>query len=66
MSGSAQTAVISWDAVIGKHYQVQFKNDLTSAWTNLGVQLTATNLSLSATDNTAYGKQRVYRVAVAP
>jgi sugar lactone lactonase YvrE len=67
MSGAAQTAVISWDAVIGKNYQVQFKNDLTAAWTNLGAQVTATNLSLSATDNAAGGsKQRVYRVTVAP
>jgi sugar lactone lactonase YvrE len=67
MSGAAQTAVISWDAVIGKNYQVQFKNDLTAAWTNLGATMTATNLNLSATDNATGGsKQRVYRVTVAP
>jgi sugar lactone lactonase YvrE len=67
MFGAAQTAVISWDAIIGKNYQVQFKNDLTAAWTNLGVPVTATNLSLSATDNATGGnKQRVYRVTVAP
>ena len=67
MSGAAQMAVISWDAIIGKTYQVQFKNDLTAAWTDLDSSVTATNLSLSATDNATGGsQQRVYRVTVTP
>jgi sugar lactone lactonase YvrE len=67
MSGAAQAAAISWDAVIGKKYQVQFKNDLKTAWTNLNAPVTATNLSLSVTDIAAGGKkQRVYRVTVTP
>ena len=45
-SGATQAVTISWDAVIGKQYQVQFKNDLASAWTNLGTFVTATNLTL--------------------
>jgi hypothetical protein len=57
--------MISWDAVIGKTYQVQFKTDLAAAWTNLGAPITATNFTLSATDN-ATGSQRVYRVLVTP
>jgi sugar lactone lactonase YvrE len=65
MSGAAQTAVISWEAVIGKNYQLQFKNDLAAAWANLGASVTATNLILSATDNSA-SQQRVYRVLVTP
>lgn len=63
ISGAAQTATISWDAVIGKNYQVQFKDDLSAAWFNLGAAVTATGLSLSATDNsTGAGGLRVYRV----
>lgn len=65
MSGATHAVTLFWDAVIGKTYQVQFKNDLVSAWTNLGAPMTATNLSLSATDNAA-GPQRVYRVLVTP
>jgi NHL repeat-containing protein len=67
ISGATRSVTISWDAVIGKIYQVQFKNDLAAAWTNLGASVTATNLSLSATDNaTAGGNQRVYQVLVTP
>jgi sugar lactone lactonase YvrE len=67
MSGASGAVTISWDTVIGKNYQVQFKNDLTAAWTNLGATVTATNLSLSVTDNaTGASKQHVYRVTVAP
>jgi sugar lactone lactonase YvrE len=65
MSGSAWTMTISWDAVIGKNYQVQFKNDLTAAWTNLGAFVTATNLNLSVTDD-FIGTQRNYHVLVLP
>jgi sugar lactone lactonase YvrE len=65
MSGATQVVTISWDTVIGKTYQMQFKNDLASAWTNLGAPVTATNLILSATDNAA-SQQRVYRVLVTP
>ena len=61
ISGAARTTVISWDAVIGKKYQAQFKTDLTAAWANLGPAVMATNLSLSATDNAA-GGMRIYRV----
>jgi NHL repeat len=52
---------ISWDAVIGKSYQAQFKTDLSAAaWMNLGSPLTANSLSLSATD--AAGGTRFYRI----
>jgi sugar lactone lactonase YvrE len=65
MSGAAGAVTISWDAVIGKNYQVQFKNDLPAAWSNLGASVTATNLSMSTTDN-FIGTQRNYRVLVLP
>jgi len=62
LSGAARDTTISWDAILGKKYQVQFKTDLSAAaWTNMGSALTATNLSLNATDNAAVG-MRVYRV----
>jgi len=67
MSGVSGAVTISWDAVIGKNYEVQFKNDLTAAWTNLGTSVTATNFSLSAKDNaTAGSNQRIYQVLVTP
>jgi len=65
MSGTGTAATISWDAVIGKTYQVQFKTDLAAAWENLGAPVMATNLTLNATDNAA-GSQQVYRVLVSP
>ncbi len=34
--GAAHAATISWDAIIGRVYQVQFRTDLTGAWMNLG------------------------------
>ncbi len=61
LAGATHTATVSWDAVIGKIYQVQFKSDLTAAWSNLGLPQSATGFSLSATDNSATG-MKVYRV----
>jgi hypothetical protein len=66
VSSTGTLAVISWNAVIGKKYQVQFKNDLAAEWTNLGASFTATNLSLSTTDNSGIGPQSFYRVLVTP
>lgn len=65
MSDATHAVTISWDAVIGKTYQVQFKNDLAAAWTNLGAAVTATNSRLKTTDD-AVSQQRVYRVLVTP
>lgn len=62
LTGALHSATLSWDAVIGKKYQVQFKSDLTAAaWTNLGSPLTATDFTLSAPDNAATGL-KIYRV----
>ena len=65
ISGVTHAVTISWNAVIGKKYQVQFKDDLAAAWTNLGSVVTATNFNLSAADN-ATDLQRVYRVLLVP
>ena len=61
-TGGTYTAALSWDTVIGKKYQVQFKTDISAAaWTNLGSPLTATDFNLIATDISATG-MKVYRV----
>ena len=66
-SGATHTVTIAWPAVIGKQYQVQFKDDLAAAWSNLGSPVIATGLDLSATDNAIGGnKQRIYRVLLVP
>jgi sugar lactone lactonase YvrE len=59
--GATHVTTISWDTVVGRKYQVQLKTDLSVSWTNLGSILTATNLTLSATDASA-GRSRYYRV----
>jgi sugar lactone lactonase YvrE len=61
------TATISWDSVIGKKYQVLFRDGLTAGWSNLGATVTATGLSLSASDNfIAASQQRFYQVLIVP
>jgi len=66
LTGGAHTATISWDTVIGKKYQVQFKADLSAAgWTNLGSVVTAVDYASGTTDNSATG-MKVYRVLLVP
>ncbi len=59
---SDETAALSWDAVIGKSYQVQYKENLEDAdWQNLGDVIVATQTTESVSVvNTA--KERVYRI----
>lgn len=58
-SGSGRT--ISWEAVVGCGYQVQFKDSLTTGWQNLGAAVTATALAVTQTD--AYpAATRFYRI----
>ncbi len=61
ISGAARVTTLSWNAVLGKNYQVQFQANLSAAWTILGVDVTATNLNMSVTD-TAPSGQRYFRV----
>jgi hypothetical protein len=54
---------ITWGAVVGKTYQIQFSSDLTlSDWNNLGSAITATNDTMAALDSIASGARRFYRV----
>jgi DNA-binding beta-propeller fold protein YncE len=57
---------ISWDGIIGKRYQVQYKRALdSSAWTNSGQPITAASPIVGQTDhNLGPGTQRIYRVIV--
>jgi sugar lactone lactonase YvrE len=66
ISGTPPVATLSWDAVIGKKYQVQFRDNLAADWSNLGLPATASSLSMSATDNSGASSQRFYRVLVMP
>jgi hypothetical protein len=65
-NGSAR---LSWDAIAGVSYQVQFAKDLTgAAWTNLGDPILATGKVAGETDTTTTtaGRQRFYRVVILP
>jgi len=66
ISGVPPVANLSWDAVIGKKYQVQFRDNLAADWSNLGLPVTAASLSMSSTDKSGAGLQRFYRVLVMP
>jgi sugar lactone lactonase YvrE len=64
MNNNAVT--ISWDAVIGRKYQVQCRHGLDSAaWLNLGLPVTAISPGVSQTDSSvSSGTKRIYRVIV--
>lgn len=57
---------ISWDGIIGRRYQVQYKlSSDSAAWTNFGAPITATNPCVGHTDNNpSPPSQRIYRVIV--
>jgi uncharacterized repeat protein (TIGR03803 family) len=56
---------VSWRAIVGKTYQVQFNSDLTSTnWNNLGSAITATNAAMAICDSIGSDLQRLYRVVL--
>jgi hypothetical protein len=58
---------LSWNAISGQTYRLQFKQNLSSAlWTNLSPDLTATGSSASKTDTLGLSAARLYRVQVLP
>ena len=59
---------LSWNAVIGKAYQVQYTGTMNSTnWSNLGAPIIATSLTASQTDNTTgVAPQKFYRVIITP
>jgi peptidoglycan hydrolase-like amidase len=61
---SNSTAMLSWEAIPGTTYRVQFKNDLDDAeWTNLPPDVTASTSVASLTDSPGVA-QRFYRILV--
>lgn len=60
---SAGAVSFTWSSSSGLKYRVQYKNQLTDPnWTQLGADITATNMTTSATDNSPGSEQRFYRV----
>ncbi len=58
-------AILTWQTVVGGHYQVQNRNDLLQTnWSNLGNSVTAAGSSLSWTNGVSGFGQRYYRVNV--
>jgi hypothetical protein len=57
---------LTWGAVTGLLYQIQYKTNLfESNWHNLGSPIAATNLSMTTSDLTT-GPQRFYRIVWSP
>jgi hypothetical protein len=58
---------ISWGAISGLTYQVQYTTNLAEPnWVALPPDVTATNATASTTDFTQPDTQRFYRVVVVP
>ncbi len=56
------TVRFAWEAIAGRTYRVEFKNDLNEpAWAPLGVEMTASTTTAAAT-NVINAGQRFYRV----
>ena len=64
----AGTAILQWGSIPGRHYQVQYKDDLNlENWINLNQQVTATSASTEVTDLRANESiRRYYRIIVLP
>jgi uncharacterized repeat protein (TIGR03803 family) len=64
---SGNQLALTWSALPGRAYQVQFKTDLTQTnWNNLGTALTATNTTAFASDILGPDPQRFYRIVLLP
>jgi hypothetical protein len=58
---------LSWSAVAGRNYQLQFSGDLRpNAWTNVGLPVAATNSIVVAIDPSPLAARRFYRVVMLP
>jgi hypothetical protein len=60
-----KTISITWAAMPGQMYQVQYTTTLFPAnWINLGNPINATNATMSVPDDTSLNPQRFYRVVM--
>lgn len=65
ISVSSDVVTISWTAVAGQTYRVQYKDNIEDAgWTDLAPDVTASGGTASTTDTTT--SQRFYRIALLP
>ncbi len=53
---------VSWTSVASRIYQVQWKNNSTDTWTNLGSPVVGTGAAASVFDRTQDAGQRIYRI----
>jgi hypothetical protein len=61
------TITLTWSALAGQTYQLQFKTNLNqTSWNSLGSVITATNSSATALDAIGPDPQRFYRVKISP
>jgi uncharacterized repeat protein (TIGR03803 family) len=61
------TITLTWSALAGQTYQLQFKTNLYQmSWNNLGSAITATNSTATASDSLGPDPQRFYRVEIGP
>lgn len=64
---SDSDVVLTWSAMPGQSYQVQYKTNLAAiAWSNLGPALTATNNVMSILEPATQVPAKFYRVALLP
>ncbi len=60
-------AVLTWSAVPPQKYQIQYKTNLAQTnWFGLGGPITATNGTMSVSDNISLEAQRFYRIGLSP
>jgi hypothetical protein len=58
---------LTWSAIPGRRYQVQFKTRLEqTAWIDLGLPITAGSATTSLNDAIGANPQRFYRVGLLP
>ncbi|HEY3853934.1 MAG TPA: protease pro-enzyme activation domain-containing protein [Verrucomicrobiae bacterium] len=64
---NADAIDFTWSAFSGLEYQVQYTDSLSPAnWIDLGTPVTATNNTVSASDNVIPTSQRFYRIVLVP
>jgi len=60
---AAHSFILSWSALPGQSYQVQFTTNLSgNVWNNLGSPVTASNMTATISDTNASNVGRFYRV----
>ena len=61
------TVTLTWSAIAGQKYQLQYKSTLNSAnWASLGSVITASDATVTASDLSGESSQRFYRVVLSP